>query len=71
MVMQIITLAGYAWAGQLDAAFWSMGVLVLPAVLVPAWLGTMLYTRLSDRVFRRVILGLLLVSGVLLVSSTL
>lgn len=36
-----------------------------------AWFGTMLYTRLSDRMFRRIILVLRLVSGVLLVSFTL
>ena len=36
-----------------------------------AWFGTTLYTRLSDRMFRRIILALRLVSGVLLVSFTL
>ena len=71
LVMQVITLAGYAWAGQMTGEFGWLCLLVLPAVLVPAWIGTLLYTRLSDQVFRRIILGLLLVSGVLLVSSTL
>lgn len=70
LVMQVITLVGYAWAGQMTAEFAWLCLLVLPAVLVPAWIGTQLYTRLSDQVFRRIILGLLLVSGVLLVSSS-
>ena len=69
--MQIITLAGYAWAGQLGGEFGGLCLYVLPAVLVPAWAGTMLYTRLSDVAFRRIILGLLLASGALLVSSSL
>lgn len=69
LVMQVITLMGYAWAGQMNAEFGRLCLLVLPAVLVPAWIGTKLYTRLSDQSFRRIILGLLLVSGVLLVSS--
>lgn len=71
LVMQVITLAGYAWAGQLGGEFGKLCMFALPAVLLPAWAGTMLYTRLSDVAFRRIILGLLLASGVLLVSSSL
>ena len=71
LAMQIITLAGYAWAGQLGGEFAGLCPIVLPAVLLPAWAGTMLYTRLSDVAFRRIILGLLLASGALLVSSSL
>lgn len=71
LVMQVITLVGYAGTGQLDAEFGWLCLLVLPAVLVPAWIGTILYTRLSDQSFRRIILGLLLMSGVLLLGSSL
>jgi len=69
LVMQTITLAGYGWTGQLDSEFGALCLFVLPAVLLPAWAGTMLYTWLSDLAFRRIILALLLASGVLLVIS--
>jgi uncharacterized membrane protein YfcA len=42
-----------------------------PATLVGAWLGARTYHALSDRNFRDVVLGLLFVSGVVLVWSSL
>jgi uncharacterized membrane protein YfcA len=40
-------------------------------MLLPALLGARLYRRFSDTVFRRVVLGLLAVSGVVLLVTTL
>jgi hypothetical protein len=42
-----------------------------PATLAGAWLGARTYHALSDRNFRDVVLGLLFVSGVVLVWSSL
>jgi uncharacterized membrane protein YfcA len=44
---------------------------MLPALLVPTWLGAKLYGRISEPAFRRLILVLLLVSGCVLVGSSL
>ena len=41
-------------------------LLGLPALLVGAWLGLKLYGRLDETDFRRVVLALLLVSGIVL-----
>jgi uncharacterized membrane protein YfcA len=48
-----------------------LALLVLPATLVGAWLGARTYHALSDRNFRDVVLGLLFLSGVVLVWSSL
>jgi uncharacterized membrane protein YfcA len=44
-------------------------LLGLPALLVGTWLGWMLYGKLDEGAFRKVVLVLLLVSGVTLVAS--
>jgi uncharacterized membrane protein YfcA len=69
--MQAITLAGYAWKGLLTAEVGWTFALMLPALLVPTWLGAKLYGRISEPAFRRLILVLLLVSGCVLVGSSL
>ena len=48
-----------------------LGLLALPATLFGAWLGTRTYHALSDQNFRDVVLGLLFLSGVALVWSSL
>ena len=48
-----------------------LALLALPATLFGAWLGARLYRVLSDRNFRDVVLGLLFLSGIGLVWSSL
>jgi hypothetical protein len=48
-----------------------LALLTLPATISGAWLGTRTYHALSDRNFRDVVLGLLFLSGVGLVWSSL
>jgi len=43
--------------------------LLTPVVLVTAFLGTRLYRRLSDAVFRRMVLALLAISGLALLAT--
>ena len=48
-----------------------LALLALPATLFGAWLGARTYHALSDQNFRDVVLGLLFLSGVALVWSSL
>ncbi len=48
-----------------------LALLVTPATIGGAWLGTRAYHALSDGNFRDVVLGLLFLSGVTLVWSSL
>ena len=41
----------------------------LPAVLLGTWAGFRLYGRVDELMFRRLLLGLLLVSGVFMLAS--
>jgi uncharacterized membrane protein YfcA len=48
-----------------------LALIVLPGTIGGAWLGTRTYHALSDGNFRDVVLGLLFLSGVTLVWSSL
>ena len=58
-------------AGLLDQRFWLWAAITVPVSLVGARLGLMLYGRVDDAVFRRLVLVLLAVSGTSLVLSAL
>jgi uncharacterized membrane protein YfcA len=45
-------------------------IVAFPGTLLGAWLGTRVYHALSDRNFRDIVLGLLFLSGVSLVWSS-
>ena len=63
--------SGLAGFGTALAALVWLVLLALPATLFGAWLGARLYRVLSDRNFRDVVLGLLFLSGIGLVWSSL
>jgi uncharacterized membrane protein YfcA len=63
-------LAVQAAAGFITWEIMWLGLLVLPATVVGAWLGARTYHALSDGNFRDVVLGLLFLSGVVLVWSS-
>jgi uncharacterized protein len=71
LAMHALTMAAYLATGTVTAAFLPLFAAVAPAMLLPAWLGARLYRRASDALFRRVVLGLLTVSGVVLLASSL
>jgi hypothetical protein len=48
-----------------------MLAIVAACVLVPVLLGARLYVGISDATFRQIVLGLLTVSGVMLLASSL
>ncbi|MGY4831221.1 sulfite exporter TauE/SafE family protein [Sphaerotilaceae bacterium SBD11-9] len=66
-----VTFSTYVGSGMVSARMWSLIAVVVPALLVPSVLGTRLYVGLSEAAFRRVILGLLAVSGVVMIGSSL
>ena len=68
--MQAITLATYFEHGILTETIGWTFALMLPAILVPTWLGAKLYGRISEAAFRRLILLLLLGSGCVLVGTS-
>ena len=47
-----------------------MLAVVLPAMLIPTLLGTRIYLGISEAAFRRLVLGLLTVSGLALISAS-
>jgi uncharacterized membrane protein YfcA len=71
LTMQAIILASYGFAGMLTTEVGWMFALMLPAILLPTWLGARCYQRISEVAFRSLVLGLLLVSGCVLVGSSL
>lgn len=62
-----IALAFQGTAGFLTRDFGRILLVALPATIVGAWLGRRLYGRLDTRRFSRVVLGLLLVGGCVLI----
>lgn len=67
IAMHVLTLAAYARTGTLDATAFRLFILVAPAMLIPSYIGAHFYHRFSEKTFERVVLTLLLASGVALV----
>jgi uncharacterized membrane protein YfcA len=65
-LMIILWLGG---AGTLTIDIGHFFVVGLPALFIGTWLGWKLYGRLDEAKFRKVVLGLLLVSGMALVLT--
>jgi uncharacterized protein len=66
IVLALATL-GMALTGAIDARVLTIAALSLPVTLTGAWLGARVYTGVSEAVFRRIVLVLLLGSGAILV----
>lgn len=71
LAMHALTMAAYLVTGTFSAEAARLGLVVVPAMLLPSLLGARLYRRFSDTGFRRVVLGLLAVSGAVLVATAL
>lgn len=71
LAMQALTMATYLLSGTITRQAFSLFPLVAVAVLIPTLIGIRLYSRFSDQTFRRVILSLLAVSGVILIALSL
>lgn len=66
IAMHTLTLSAYATTGALSANVFRLTLLVAPAMLIPAYFGARLTRRISERAFTRLVLGLLLASGLAL-----
>ena len=71
LAMHTLTLASYATSGILTGETLRLVAVAAPAMLVPVLLGARLYSRLSGAGFRRLLLSLLLLSGLGLLASVL
>jgi uncharacterized membrane protein YfcA len=65
-----VTLASYIGTGVITTATLPMLAVVLPAMLIPTLLGARLYIGISEANFRRIVLGLLTVSGLALLAAS-
>jgi uncharacterized protein len=65
------TLLSSAVAGLLPRSFWTMALLIVPATFVGVMLGGYVYRRLDDRRFDRLVLTILLGTGIVLISANL
>jgi uncharacterized membrane protein YfcA len=71
LAMHGLTMMAYLIAGTITAEAAWLFLVVAPAMLVPTLIGARLYGRFSDAAFRRVVLSLLALSGVILLATTL
>jgi uncharacterized membrane protein YfcA len=70
--MHALTMTIYVISGTLPKGAVPLFAVMLPAMLIPTMAGYRLYHRVSDVAFQRIVLGLLTVSGaVLIVTSAL
>lgn len=69
VVLFILTLIWFSGAGIIPAGTGQLFLVGLPLVVIGTWLGLKLYGHLNDAAFRRLVLALLLVSGLTLVPS--
>lgn len=71
LAMQLLTMISYLVAGTITSEALGLFPVVILSVLLPTLLGVRLYRNFSDAVFRRVVLGLLGLAGVLLIAQSL
>ncbi|HEY7579217.1 MAG TPA: sulfite exporter TauE/SafE family protein [Acetobacteraceae bacterium] len=70
LCMQALTLAIYGASGLITRQTLSLFALVAPAMILPTLLGLRLYARFSETGFRRVVLILLSLSGIVLLMAS-
>jgi uncharacterized protein len=71
LVVLALACVGMAIGGQLTVPVLWIALICLPATLAGAWLGARLYGGVSAQTFQRLILGLLLASGAILIAQAL
>ncbi len=71
LATQALTFATYLAVGTIPAGEARLFIVVVPAMLLPTLLGVRLYRRFSDVSFRRAVLLLLTLSGLVLAATSL
>jgi uncharacterized membrane protein YfcA len=68
--MLSVTMATYLATGIVTPDMWPMLAIVGVALLIPVLLGARVYIGLSDAMFRKIVLGLLTLSGTMMLFSS-
>jgi len=63
-------LISHAWSGLVTREVGLAALAAVPGSIAGAWLGAEIYKRLGDRGFARIVLGLLFLSGVVLIWTS-
>lgn len=72
IAMHIVTLGSYAVAGDIiTAKTLKLFAIIAPALAIPVLLGALVFRRLNQQTFRRLVLALLFLSGIVLTYSSL
>jgi uncharacterized protein len=66
-----VTMGVYVGSGIATTEMLPVFAIVLPAMLLPWWLGSRVYIGISEVTFRRIVLGLLTLSGAGMLASSL
>lgn len=71
IAMHVATLTGYVIAGdRITGETLMLFAIITPALVVPVLLGALVFKRLNQKAFRRLVLALLFVSGLVLTWSS-
>ena len=70
MAILSLALVSHATSGLLTRQVALDAIIALPATIAGAWFGAFLYRRLADRGYQRVVMVLLLLSGIGLIWTT-
>jgi len=71
ITMHVATLSGYVIAGdRINGETLKLFAIITPALVIPVLLGALVFRRLNQKAFRRIVLALLFVSGVVLTVSS-
>jgi uncharacterized membrane protein YfcA len=71
LVVLAMASVGMALSGQVSVPVLTITLICFPATFIGALIGARAYVRVSPKTFQRVVLGMLLVSGCILLASTL
>ncbi|MGE8941405.1 sulfite exporter TauE/SafE family protein [Leptospira interrogans] len=66
----VTALVSYAFSGLLTSEVGFAAMAALPGTIGGAWIGSYAYKRLGDRGYQRIIMALLLVSGLMLLATS-
>lgn len=66
-VLSLIQVSSFTWHGLYADEAWRNSLLMLAPALVGLYVGTRFRRRLSERIFERLVLGLLAIAGVILI----
>ena len=70
LVTQALTIAAYLATGIIQTGTAWLFAVIVPAMLIPTLVGARLYRSFTDAGFRRIVLGLLALSGAILVATS-